>query len=340
MSLEHKVAQLFVVRPESMVDAETVTRADGQTREALRRWPVGGLVYFAQNLIDAEQTKAMLDDTLRHGLESNDIPPFLCVDEEGGAVSRIGGNVGFDVANVGDMADIGASDDPALAKSAASAIGGYLKPLGFNVDFAPVCDIVNNPDSGTMRRRSFGDDPDRVARMAAAQVEGLLEHGMLCCAKHFPGIGSATGNSHDAGITSARSAEDLREVELLPFVSAIRAGVPFVMVGHLSLPAVTGDDAPASLSPTVVQGLLREEMGYEGLIITDSLEMGAVDEEENAVLALGAGCDIVLMPPSLEQAINGVRAALDMGRLSEERIDRSVRRVLRTKLEFMGNSFL
>jgi beta-N-acetylhexosaminidase len=323
-----------------MVEAEAVTQADGQTQEALRRWPVGGLVYFAQNLIDTEQAKAMLDSTLRYGLDSNGIPPFLCVDEEGGTVSRIGGKVGFDAADVGDMADIGASGDPALAKSAASALAGYLKPLGFNVDFAPVCDIANNPDSDTMRQRSFGESPDRVARMAAAQVEGFLEHGMLCCAKHFPGIGSALGNSHNAGITSARSIEDLHELELLPFVSAIRAGVPFVMVGHLSLPAVTGDDTPASLSPTVVQGLLREEIGYEGLIITDALRMGAIGEEKSAVLALEAGCDIALMPPSLEVALGDVHAALDAGRLSEERIDQSVRRILRTKLEFMGDSFV
>jgi beta-N-acetylhexosaminidase len=166
-----------------------------------------------------------------------------------------------------------------------------------------------------------------------------LENGLLCCAKHFPGIGSAVGDSHDSSISSAQSIEELHAVELVPFESAIQAGVPFVMVGHISVPALTGDITPASLSPQVIQELLREELGYQGLIITDSLAMAAVSDYysagEVAVRVLQAGGDIVLLPADFESALSGVLAALDDGTLSEDRIDQSVRRILRTKLEFI-----
>lgn len=343
MSLEHKVAQMFITRPEDVVDVGVVIQAGDQTKAALSARPLGGIIYFGQNLTDSEQTSQMLANTMQFALDANGIPPFLCVDEEGGSVSRIGGTSGFGAANVGDMADIGAQDDPALAKQTATTIAGYLKPLGFNVDFAPVCDVANNPDSNTMRERSFGADPQLVARMAAAQVEGFLQAGMLCSAKHFPGIGAAVGDSHDEGITTGASLEALRATELVPFAAAIKAGVPFVMVGHISVPAVVGGNTPASLAPAVVQGLLREELGYQGLIITDSLGMGAVSSNygvaEASLLALKAGCDIMLMPPDLDVAYNGVVAAVNSGEVAVERIDDSVRRVLRTKLEAFGELF-
>jgi beta-N-acetylhexosaminidase len=344
MSLEHRVAQMFIVRPEYIVDGVgVVVQAGEQTREALKNCPVGGLIYFSQNLVDTEQAKAMLANTIQYGLEANGIPPFLCVDEEGGTVSRIGGNPGFDAINVGDMADIGASGDPELARSMARYVAEYLKPLGFNVDFAPVCDVANNPESDTMRWRSFGDDPNLVARMVAAQVEGFLQGGMMCSAKHFPGIGAAVGDSHNVGITSSQTAEGLLAFELVPFESAIQAGVPFVMVGHISLPLLTGDATPACLSPSVVQGILRDQLGYEGLIVTDSLGMAAVDDyytvEESAVAVLQAGCDIVLLPADLDAAISGVLVAINAGELDEERIGQSVRRILRTKLTFMEEHF-
>ncbi|MDR2721607.1 MAG: glycoside hydrolase family 3 protein, partial [Coriobacteriaceae bacterium] len=339
MSLEQKVAQLFIVRPESIFGADPVIQAGEQTREALKQRPVGGIIYFGQNLIDTAQTTTMLANTRKYGLEANGIPPFLCVDEEGGTVSRIGGNAGFGIANVGDMANVGSGNSPELAKSIAVKIAEYLTPLGFNVDFAPVCDVANNPYSDVMRERSFGDNPDTVARMAQAQVEGFLESGMLCSAKHFPGIGAAVNDSHEAMITSNQTIEALHEAELAPFKAAIEARVPFVMVGHLSLPAITGSDIPASLSSEVVQKLLREDLGYEGLIITDSLGMGAIyefyNDDEVAVRALAAGCDIALMPADFDAAFQGVLDALETDILNEERLNASVRRVLRTKLKML-----
>ena len=336
MTLEQKVAQLFVVQPEALTGVGVQVAAGEATRKALEAMPVGGICYFAANLLDADQTREMLSNTARYSEELTGLPPFLCVDEEGGTVSRVGGNPGFGVDNVGDMRDVGATGDAGRAREVALHVGTYLSALGFNVDFAPDADIASNP-AGTMGRRSFGATADVVAPMVAAQVEGFSEAGVLCAAKHFPGIGGAAGDSHDGRIYSERTLDEMRAEELRPFVAAIEAGVPFVMVGHLSTPAVTGDDDPATLSSEIVSDLLRDELGYEGIIITDSMAMGAATDSLPAgrlgVEPLLAGVDMVLMPADLEEAYQGVLDAVASGELSEERIDESVRRVVATKLE-------
>ena len=335
LTLEQKVAQLFIVRPEAVTGVGQVTAAGETTRAALAEMPVAGICYFADNLLDADQTREMLSNTMSYGREANGLPMFLCVDEEGGTVSRVGGNPGFGVDNVGDMCDVGATGDADQAYEVAKHIGTYLDYLGFNVDFAPDADIANNPD-GTMGRRSFGSTADVVAPMVAAQVRGFEDAGMLCAAKHFPGIGGARGDSHDTSIYSEKTLDEIRAEELRPFEAAIEEDVPFVMVGHLSMPNVTGDDDPATISSEIVTDLLRNELGYEGIIITDSMGMGAATEavgvERVAVAALLAGVDIVLMPADLQAAYQGVLDALSSGELTEERVDESVRRIVRTKL--------
>lgn len=336
MSDREKLCQLFVVTPESLTGTGVAIQAGDATKEALALCPVGGVVYFAQNLIDEAQTKLMLNNTFDYALEACGIPPLLCVDEEGGTVVRIGGKEGFSSRNVGDMADIGAAGDAAAAEEAAEYIGGYLFDLGFNTDFAPVCDIADNPNSDTMKQRSFGADPQLVADMAAAQVKGFTKAGVLCSAKHFPGIGAAVGDSHDSRIEYNGVMSQLENTELVPFKAAIEAGVPLVMVGHMSLPAIAGDEAPACLSPTVVTDILRDGLGFEGIAITDSLAMGAVGEyctaAEAVVLALQAGCDMLLMPADLGEALESVEKALADGRIAQESIEASVRRILRIKV--------
>lgn len=191
-----------------------------------------------------------------------------------------------------------------------------------------------------MDERSFGSDPALVASLATAEIEGFLGKGMLCCAKHFPGIGSAVGDSHDDAITVEKAAEELEAVDLVPFKAAIEAGVPMIMVGHLDLPNVTGDYTPASLSPVVVQGILRDQLGYTGIVVTDSLSMGAIANyrtaAEAAVAALAAGCDIPLMPEDFPEAYQGVLDAVAAGTLTEERIDESVLRILKAKQQYLG----
>lgn len=336
MTLEQKVAQLFIVRPEALTGVGQVVAAGDATKEALERMPVGGVIYFATNLEDADQTREMLANTQAYGQEVTGLPLFLCVDEEGGTVSRVGGNEGFDIENVGNMSEIGATGDVERAREVAVQIGTYLTDLGFNVDFAPDADIANNPMSDTMVLRSFGSTADAVAPMVKAQIEGFTQTGILCAAKHFPGIGGAEGDSHDTSIYSQKTVDEIRDEELVPFQTAIEADVPFVMVGHLSMPNVTGDNDPASVSSEIVTDLLRNDMGYDGIIITDSMGMGAatssIGNDRIAVEALKAGVDIVLMPADLEAAYQGVLDALEVGELDEARIDASVERILKVKL--------
>ena len=335
MSLEEKVWQLFVVRPEAVTDVSVQTAAGEATRKALAERPVGGICYFGANLTDTDQTRKMLSNTRDYAKEINGLPIFLCVDEEGGTVTRIAGNPAFGVDDMGDMCDIGATGDTDEAYDAAAYIGQYLTYLGFNVDFAPDADIANNPD-GTMGQRSFGATADVVAPMVAAQVRGFTDAGILCSAKHFPGIGGAVGDSHDQSIYSDKTLDEIREEELRPFEAAIEEDVPFVMVGHLSMPEVTGDDDPASISSELVTDVLRKELGYEGIVITDSFEMGAatsaLDTAGLAVAAIDAGVDMVLMPADLVAAHQGVVDAIGSGELTEARIDESVTRILRVKL--------
>ena len=341
MTLEQKVAQLFCVAPEALVeDVAQVTAAGDMTHEGVKAWPVGGIVYFAQNLIDPNQATEMLANVKHFYSEDGNVAPFLAVDEEGGTVVRIADNDAFGVQDVGDAADLGAAGDATAAKAAAEQIADYLKPLGFNLDYAPVCDVMAVGGGTAMDRRSFGSDPALVADMAKAEIEGFLGKGMLCCAKHFPGIGSAVGDSHEEAITIDKSGEELDQVDLVPFKAAIEAGVPLVMVGHLSLPAIVGDDTPAPLSAKVVQDLLRDTLHFEGVITTDSLAMGAITERyspaEAAVAALKAGCDMPLMPENFRKAYQGVLDAVAAGDLTEERIDESVTRILTVKQQYVG----
>lgn len=335
LTLEQKVAQLFIVRPESITGVDTVTQAGPATEEALQAYPVGGIAYFQKNLLDPDQTAAMLANAQAYSEEAVGLPLFTCVDEEGGSVARVGGNPGFSIENVGDMADVGATGDPEAAEEVARTIGTYLHDLGFNVDFAPDADICGDPAVDVMALRSFGTDPQLVATMVEAQVEGFASAGMLCSAKHFPGIGGVMGDSHEGAIVSEKTLDELRAFELVPFEAAIAADVPFIMVGHLSAPNAMGDDVPASINPAIVTDLLRDELGYRNLIVTDSMAMGAVGDvapEQVGVAALEAGVDLVLMPEDFAATYQGVLDAVHDGRLTETRIDESVQRIVKMKL--------
>lgn len=334
LTLEQRVAQLFVIKPEDIVDVGIVVAAGDATKEAIHEYPVGGICYFGQNLEDPDQTRTMLANVEQYSEDEVGLPMLLCVDEEGGTVARIAGNSAFGVSNVGNMSDIGATGDTDQARDAAQTMASYLLDLGFNVDFAPVADIVNGT-STTMAYRSFGSTADVVAPMVEAQVEGFLDEGIGCCAKHFPGIGAAEGDSETEPINTDKTLDEMRSEELVPFQRAIEAGVPMVMVGHLSCPNVTNSDEPASLSATLVSDVLREELGFGGVSITDSLSMGAITSKygaaEAAVAALEAGEDMILLPDDFQTAYQGVLDAVASGRLDEDRIDESVRRVVELK---------
>lgn len=336
MTLEEKVNQLFMITPEALTGVGTVIQAGDGTREALEEHPVGGLIYFAQNLKDPDQTRTMLENTQEYASARSGFPIFLSVDEEGGQVARVGSNPSFGVPEIGNMSEVGAGGDTQEAYETGSTIGAYLKDLGFNMDAAPDADVLTNPANEVVKYRSFGSDPELVSRMAAAELKGLNDQGIIGMYKHFPGHGGTTADSHEGYVYVEENLEELKSGALVPFQDGADNGLRVIMVSHIACPEVTGDNTPATLSRQLVTDLLREDMGFDGLVITDALNMGAITEQyssgEAAVAALNAGVDMLLMPADFQAAYDGVMAALENGELTEERIDESVRRILEIKL--------
>lgn len=331
MTPEEKIWQLFITTPEDITGVHTATRAGDTTKEALEKYPVGGICYFADNLEDQQQAVEMLSKTQSY----SKTPLFMCVDEEGGSVSRAGSNEELEVTQFPSPAEYGSAGDLTAVFSMGTTLAKELKALGFNLNFAPVADIITNPNNTEIGHRSYSTDPETAAAMVSAMTEGLRRGGMLSCLKHFPGHGSTEGDSHEGTSVSTRTLEELRENEWLPFRAGIGQGAAFVMLSHLTNENLS--TLPASLSPEVVN-YLRQELGFEGIIITDSLQMKAITghygADRAAILALQAGVDMLLMPNDVEKAYNGITAALESGELTWERIDQSVLRILTAKYAF------
>ena len=337
LTLEEKVAQMFFITPEALSGVEKVVQAGKTSEEALKKYPVGGIVYFASNLISTDQTKEMLSNMQKYSVNRINLPIFLGVDEEGGRVLRIGSNPNFGVEKVESMGMLAQSKDINIIYEAGNTIGTYLAELGFNVDFAPDADVLSNSDNQIIGNRSFGTEPDVVAEMSWAYCEGLHNNSILATYKHYPGHGGTKEDSHSEYAYSYKTLEELKENELIPFQSGCEMGVDFIMVSHISLPKVTGSDVPASLSKMLVTDILRQDMGYEGIIITDSLSMGAISQhysaDEAALQAVEAGCDMLLMPSDFEMAYKAILDAVKEGSISQERIDNSVKRIITAKLK-------
>ena len=329
MPLEDRVAGLFIVTPESLTGVQTVTRAGDGTQEALSQFAVGGLIYFDNNIVDKDQLTEMLSNTV----SMSKYPIFLAVDEEGGTVSRVA-NSNIEVIQVDDMATVGAGGDTSTAYETGVTIGSYLSALGFNLNFAPVADVAVAEDGGVLGSRTFGMDANICADMASNVVSGMQSTGVSACLKHFPGIGSSEEDTHDGRVEISKTAEELRASDFVPFQQGIGAGVDFVMVGHVTVPALDAE-MPCSLSKSVITNVLRSELGFDGVIITDALNMSAITEyytpEEAAVLAIEAGADMILMPEDFEAAYNGLLTAVQEGTISEERINESLKRIYRIK---------
>lgn len=336
LTLEQRVAQMFMITPDALTGVSGATRAGDSTRSAFAQYPVGGLVYMSENITGPDQITEMLSNMKNFSQDTVGLPIFLGVDEEGGTVKRIASNQEFGVTDVGNMSAVGASGDAQNAYNAGSTIGTYLNNLGFNMDFAPVADVLSNPDNTVVKDRSFGSDSQLVADMVCAEMNGLNEHQIAPVIKHFPGHGATSGDSHDGVVTIEKSLDELMANELIPFQQAINSGASFVMVGHISVPAITGDNTPASLSNTMVTGVLRNQMGFHGVVITDAMDMGAITASYNsadaAVAAINAGVDIILMPDDFKSAYQGVLDAVTNGTISEERINESAARIIKAKL--------
>lgn len=336
MSLEEKVAQLFLVQPEAIVDIGTATAAGDATKQAINKTPVGGFVYFSDNLQSEQQVQDMLRHVNQYSEDRIGLPAFLSVDEEGGTVARVASTGRFNVTDVGNMADIGASGDVDQAKQAGDTIGTYLSDLGFNLDFAPDADVLTNPENTVVKKRSFGSDPRVVSDMSLAVAQGLAQHQVHSVYKHFPGHGATAGDTHQGYAYTDKTLDELKQSEMIPFENAIQNNAAFIMAAHISAPRVTGDDTPASLSKTMITDILRGQMGYDGIVVTDAMNMGAVTEQytsaQAAVKALQAGADLVLMPEDFQEAYQGVLDAVKDGTLTEQRINESVTRIVKVKV--------
>lgn len=331
MTLEEKICQMFIVTPEELTGYDIVTESDEVVRLAVENMPVGGLIYFAENLIYPEQTVSMIEDIQEYARSSGSgIGMFMAVDEEGGFVARVSDQLGE--INTGSAAYMEDTDE---AYQAGADIAEYISKYGFNLDFAPVADVNINPEN-ELGSRIFSDDPEIVSVMSGAMTEGIQNTGKVSATlKHFPGLGAEDGNTHSDSYTVIdRTYDELCNAEFQAFQGGIDAGADFVMVGH-QIMSCTGDNLPSDLSYTVVTEWLRNQLGFEGIIITDSHEMNTISSVyssgDAAVMAIEAGVDMILMPCDLESAVQEVSDAVYNGYISEERIDESVRRILNTK---------
>jgi hypothetical protein len=339
MSLREKVGQLFIVRPEALAEnsnAETAPatdRVDDAVISRIEEYPVGGIALFSRNITSAEQLPMFISDLQ----SSSKYPLFIAVDEEGGRVARIANSDFFNVASYKSMEDIGKSGDASKAEEVGRQIGSYLKELGFNLDFAPVADTNTNPQNIVIGDRSYGSDPALVARMVSAQLDGMHDSGIMGTLKHFPGHGDTKDDTHSGYVSIEKTWDELKECELVPFITALPKA-DMVMVSHITAVNVTSDKLPTSMSETMITGKLRNELGYDGVIITDAMAMGAVADSYTsdiaAVMAVKAGADIILMPESLEKSFNAVLNAVNSGEISISRIEESAERVLTLKAKY------
>ena len=340
MTLREKVGQLFVVRPEALEpairyadDAELppyrLQAVSAGMRRRAKWFPVGGVLLFGHNIRDARQLDRFVRD-----LRKLPGDPLLCIDEEGGRVSRIAGNSAFPVPVFESMAAVAEGGETA-AFDAGRDIGRYLRRYGFDIDFAPVADVNTNPQNIVIGRRAFSDDPAVAAPLVAAFLRGLSRAGIAGCLKHFPGHGDTRADTHFGFAATAKSWTQMLDCEMIPFRAGIAAGAPLVMAAHIAAPAVTGSDEPASMSAVLLRDKLRGELGFDGAVVTDALEMHAISRRygsaEAAVRALLAGADILLCPLDLRAAFRGVLCAVRDGRIPEARLDESVRRILALK---------
>ena len=348
MTLREKVGQLFMIRPDALegrfspaeLEDSSITgttRVSDEMREKYAQYPCGGFALFRKNILSASQLR-MFTEKL-HAMDG--ITPMLGIDEEGGRIARIANHPqNFGVKKFPPMGQIAATGDESQAFEAGLTIGQYLKAYGLDIDFAPVADVNTNPRNPVIGDRAFGSDPTVAAGMVQAVIRGLHEGGVASCIKHFPGHGDTATDTHTGYAETKKTWEEISACEMIPFRAGIAAGAEFVMTAHIAAPNVTGSDEPSTISYTILTKKLRGELGFEGLIITDALSMGAIREKysssEACVRCLQAGVDVLLMPYDYFEAFDGVVRAVENGVIPESRIDESVYRILKFKMEKMG----
>ncbi|WP_406402253.1 glycoside hydrolase family 3 protein [Streptomyces sp. NBC_00879] len=343
MSLEEKVGQLFVMRvyghsatAPDQADIELNLKEMGvrTAAELIAAYHVGGIIYFswAHNTRDPYQIADLSNGIQRAGLaQSTPVPLLISTDQEHGIVARVGRPATL---MPGAMA-LGAGGSRSDARTAARIAGAELAAMGICQNYAPVADVNVNPANPVIGVRSFGADPDAVAGLVAAQVKGYQSAGIAATSKHFPGHGDTTVDSHTGIPVITHTREQWEEIDAPPFRAAIAAGIDSIMTAHIQFPALDPSNDPATLSRPILTGILREELGYDGVVVTDALNMQGVRDKYGdsrvPVLALKAGVDQLLNPPDLAVAWNGVLSAVRSGELTVARLEESILRILLLK---------
>ncbi|GAQ18896.1 beta-hexosaminidase A precursor [Oceanobacillus picturae] len=329
MTMEEKVGQMLMIGFEG-------TQVNDQTRNFMQENHIGGVILFERNITDSKQLLNLNRELKELNADSQDIPLFISVDEEGGVVSRMPPKI----VNLPDSKEIGDHNNSELAYQVGEAIGERVNAFGFNVTMAPVMDVNSNPDNPIIGKRSFGNNKEIVSKMGVEEMKGIQSKGIIPVIKHFPGHGDTDVDSHLGLPVVHNSLESIREMELVPFQKAIDHQADMTMVAHILLPEIDNED-PASLSKNVVTTILRGELGFDGVAITDDMTMGAILENydigDATVKAVQAGNDIVLVCHGDEnklKAVHSLTQAVESGTIKEERINESVERILLLKEKY------
>ena len=324
MTIEEKIGQMiFAFYNKDVVDDEL--------KDIITNTKIGGFVLFAKNFSTYEKTLSFIKEVKKY----NSIPLFISIDQEGGKIQRLNELRDVSVSDIPYMYDLGSMNDKELSYNVGKVIAEELRVFGINMDFAPVLDIYSNSLNTVIGKRAFGSDYKTVTDNALSLAKGLEDNGIIPVYKHFPGHGDTIIDSHEDLPIITKSREELLNFELIPFKRAIESGANIIMVGHLAVPSITKDNTPASLSKKLISDFLKDELGYRGLVITDALNMKALtnyySEDELCPIAVKAGVDLLLMPPSPKVCLTSVINEIQKGNISIDRINESVRKILKLK---------
>ena len=322
MSIEEKIAQMLIIE----YDSDYV---DDNLKSFLNMTPPGGFILMKENITTFDKTRQFVSDLK----ENSRVPLIISIDEEGGSVQRLKYLMDARVSDIPFMYNVGLTNNYDLAYDIGKIIAEEVRTIGVNVDFAPVIDIYSNSNNTVIGKRSFGSDAEIVSNMAVRFTKGLEDNGVIGVYKHFPGHGDTDIDSHDALPIINKSLDDLKAFELIPFKSAVKAEAKMIMVGHIAIPEVTHDNTPASLSKEVID-ILKNDLNYNDLIVTDALNMGAISDnysnEEAYIKAIEAGNDLLLIP---SDGINTINIIKD--KVSLDRINESARKILEFKYDYL-----
>lgn len=327
MTIDEKIGQLFIIH----YNKPEITE---EFKHILETVKPGGFTLFNENIKTYEQTTKLIKDIN----STAKIPMFISIDQEGGRVQRLKSMPGMNIINIPSMSKIGESNDENQAYNTGITIANDLKKFSINMNFAPVIDIYLNPKNTVIGDRSFGNNAKTVSKMGLSLANALKNNNIIPVYKHFPGHGKTEKDSHVEIPIITKTKEELYQDELIPFKNAISNNADIIMVGHLALPKITNDYTPASLSKQVVTDLLKNELGYKNLIITDALNMKAItnnySEKQIYELAINAGVDILLMPNDPILAFNSIKKSLEEGTINETTITKSVEKIIALKLKY------